>query len=69
MAEFTPEMRAILKDFMLKSKCTQEELAHQIGVTLASLNTWLTGKRTNMFPSTHKLVNLFINEIRTSPKK
>jgi transcriptional regulator with XRE-family HTH domain len=66
MPNMTEEMKKALNDFIEKSGCSQEDVAHQIGVTMASLNSWLRGRQVKMNPSTFKLVQNFLGEIKTN---
>ena len=51
-----------LVEFSVRSGITQENLAHEIGVTFATVNAWFNGHKHKMHKATEKAVLLFLKK-------
>jgi DNA-binding transcriptional regulator YiaG len=60
----TNEMISAIRGFIKKTGGSQQDAAYRIGVTLPSLNSWLTGRRIRISPSSVRLIQNFLNEIK-----
>lgn len=57
------ELIRCLKEFWAKAGVSQDELAHQLGVSIVTLNEWFTGRHTRkMHKATENAVRLFLTE-------
>jgi DNA-binding XRE family transcriptional regulator len=56
------ELIRCLKEFWASTETTQDELAHQLGVSIVTLNEWFTGRHPlrKMHKATENAIRLFL---------
>jgi len=54
------ELIELLDAFAIRSGITQENMAHEIGITYPTLNAWFNGRHTKMHKATEDKVRLFL---------
>ena len=64
MPKITNEILAPIRKFMRETGSSQQDAAYRIGVTLASLNSWITGRQKKISPSSVRLIQNFFEKIK-----